>query len=140
MFKSILVILIFLISSCKEKWDPDKQFLKQNEEIRSKKERYEYNVEQNTINRLREYEVTLLYKIKPETPLNKLNDLIGFKYSLLALNNETGTRWERRLYLWQDIIENKRGQTSLEYKICQKEKDFVIITCNEQSIVEVEFL
>jgi hypothetical protein len=42
--------------------------------------------------------------------------------------------------LWKDIIESKWGKASLEYKICQKEKDFVIITCNEESIVEVEFL
>lgn len=140
MFKYILVILFFWVSSCKEKWDPDKQFFRQNEEIRTKKELFEYNLEQNTFNRLREYEVTLLYRINTETPLYKLDDLIGNTYSILALNDETGTRWERRLYLWQDIIENKWGKTSLEYKLCQKAKEFVIITCNDQSIVEVEFL
>lgn len=140
MFKSILVFLFFWISSCREKWDPDKQFMKQNEEIRTQKKHYEYNLELSTINLLKEYETGLLYKLKPEITLRKLNDLIGYKYSLLALNDETGTRWERRLYLWKDIIESKWGKASLEYKICQKEKEFVIITCNEESIVEVEFL
>ena len=39
----------------------------------------------------------------------------------------------------ESIVEAKLGANSLEFKFCEKNRDFVIITLNETNVVNVEF-
>jgi hypothetical protein len=115
-----LLSLTLLVSSCKEQWDPDQQFSRQSEHIRLEQENYKAELESSARNRLNSLESNLLLQIKTGLPNNQFNNLVGFKYLVLAQNRELGQNWERRLYKWEDIVESKWGTSSLEFKFCKK--------------------
>lgn len=139
MSKFVISLYLILIFSCSKKWDPDLQFKLESEQRKAQKEEYRIKSELNAIQGLTDLESDVLAFVKQGLPIYQFNDLIGFKYTLLAQNTDNGRNWERRIYLWEDIVESKWSQNSLEYKLCEKNRDFFIITCNETSIVNVEY-
>ena len=139
MSKLIISLSLILIFSCSKKWDPDLQFKLESEQRNAQKEEYRIKLELNAFQGLTDLESNVLALVKQGLPIYQFNDLIGFKYKLLAQNTSNGRQWERRIYSWEDIVENKWSQNSLEYKLCEKNRDFFIITCNETSIVNVEY-
>ena len=139
MSKFIISLSLILIFSCGKKWDPDLQFKLESEQRKAQKEEYRIKLELNAFQGLTDLESNVLALVKQGLPIYQFNDLIGLKYKLLAQNSSNGRQWERRIYSWEDIVENKWSQNSLEYQLCEKNRDFFIITCNETSIVNVEY-
>jgi hypothetical protein len=138
--KSFLVFPFLLLISCTSKWDPDLQFSQQNEKIRAKQKNYQFQLQQNAINNLRDLESEILLKVRIGTSNEQLNELVGFKYTILAQFLDVGMLWERRIYKWQDIVESKWDTYSLEYKLCKKNRDFIIVTTNEECVISVEYM
>ena len=139
MSKFVISLSLILVFSCSKKWDPDLQFKLESEQRKAQKEEYRIKLELDALQGLTDLESDVLAVVKQGLPIYQFNDLIGFKYILLAQNTDNGRNWERRIYLWEDIVESKWSQNSPEYKLCEKNRDFFIITCNETSIVNVEY-
>lgn len=136
----ILLSITLSVSSCKEQWDPDQQFSRQAEHIKLKQEHYQAELESSAKNRLNSLESNLLLQVKTGLPNSQFNNLVGFKYLVLAQNKELGQNWERRLYKWEDIVESKWGASSLEFKFCKKNRDFFVVTTNDINVVNIEYL
>ncbi|MBT5750260.1 MAG: hypothetical protein HOI39_03940 [Flavobacteriales bacterium] len=136
---SLIFPLLFIIS-CNKKWDPDQQFIEQSEKIRLEHQSYQTQLQQDAIKNLRDFESEILLKVRSGLSIQQFNQLIGYKYSILAQNTTIGKRWERRIYKWDEIIESKWSNHSLEYKECEKNREFFIITTNDVSIIAVEYL
>ena len=136
--KMLLAILFF--SSCSKKWDPDHQFNLQAEKIKIEQSNYQLRLESNAKHKLRSLESEILIIVKHGLPNSQFNNLVGFNYLLLAQNFNTGKQWERRIYKWEDIVKSKWSESSLEYKLCEKNRAFFIVTTNEANVVNVEYL
>jgi hypothetical protein len=115
------------------------QFKLESEQRKAQKEEFRIKSELNALQGLTDLESDVLALVKQGLPIYQFNDLIGFKYTLLAQNTTNGLQWERRVYSWEDIVESIWSQNSLEYKLCEKNRDFFIITCNETNIVNIEY-
>ena len=135
-----LLTSVLLITSCKEQWDPNQQFNRQAESIKLKQENYKLELESSAKRRLNDFESNLLLQVKTGLSNSQFNNLVGFKYLVLAQNKELGQNWERRLYKWEDIVESKWGVSSLEFKFCKKKRDFFVVTTNDFIVVNVEYL
>ena len=140
MFKYSLIFPLILLFSCASKWDPDLQYSKQTEKIRVEQQNYQFQLQQIAINNLRDFESEILLEVRSGTPIHQFNELIGFKYTILAQYINAGTRWERRIFKWEDIVESRWDTYSLEYKLCKKNRDFFIVTTNEEYVVSVEYI
>ena len=138
--KHSLILIFLLISSCNKKWDPDKQFKDQSEKIRLKQQNYQAQLQQDAKQNLREFESKILLEVRKGISIQYFNKLVGFKYSILAQNSNIGKRWERRIYKWSDIVETKWNTYSMEYQLCEKNRDFFIITSNDEIVIAVEYL
>jgi hypothetical protein len=139
MSKIVISLSLILIFSCSKKWDPDLQFKLESEQRKAQKEEFRIKSDLNVRQRLTDLESDVLALVKQGLPIYQFNDMIGFKYTLLAQNTNNGRQWERRVYSWEDIVESKWSQNSPEYKLCEKNRDFFIITCNETNIVNIEY-
>lgn len=135
-----LILTFILLSSCNKKWDPDQQYTQQSEKIRLEQKSYQAQLELVAEQNLMDLESEILLKVSNGISIQKFNKLVGFKYSVLAHNTEIGKRWERRVYRWPDIVESKWNTYSLEYKLCEKNRDFFIITTNDETVIAVEYL
>jgi len=141
MFKSSVVILILLFVSCgNNKWDPDQQYQQQSAAIQIKQNNHLRALEVEADESLRDLESRILLDLKVGENIFRLNDLLGLQYEILAQNFNENNLWERRLYLWENIVSSHWSQNSLQFKLCQKNRDFVILTINRDRIVNVEFL
>jgi len=141
MFKSSVVILILLFVSCgNNKWDPDQQYQQQSAAIQIKQNNHLRALEVEADESLRDLESRILLDLKVGENIFRLNDLLGLQYEILAQNFIENNLWERRLYLWENIVSSHWSQNSLQFKLCQKNRDFVILTINRDRIVNVEFL
>ena len=141
MFKSSVVILIFLFVSCgNNKWDPDLQYQQQSAAIQLKQNNHLRALEVEAVQSLRDLESRILVDLKAGENIYKLNDLLGLQYKVLAQNFIENKLWERRLYLWENIVSSCWSLDSLQFKLCQKNRDFVTLTINGDRIVHVEFL
>ena len=138
--KYSLILIFLLFSSCNKKWDPDKQFTEQSEKIRLDQQNYQAQLQQDAKQNLREFESKILLEVRKGISIQYFNKLVGFKYSILAQNSNTGKRWERRIYKWSDIVETKWNNYSMEYQLCEKNRDFFIITSNDEIVIAVEYL
>jgi len=138
--KYSLILTFILFSSCNKKWDPDQQFTQQSERIRLEQLSYQAQLEGDAKQNLIDLESEILLNVRNGISIQKFNKLVGFKYSILAHNTEIGKRWERRVYRWPDIVESKWNTYSLEYKLCEKNRDFFIITTNDETVIAVEYL
>ena len=136
--KMLLPILFF--SSCSKKWDPDLQFNLQAEKIKIEQSNYQQRIELSAKDKLRLLESEILIIVKHGLPNSQFNNLVGFNYLLLAQNINAGQQWERRIYKWENIVKSKWSESSLEYKLCEKNRDFFIVTTNEANVVNVEYL
>lgn len=139
MSKLTISLFLFFVFSCTKKWDPDLQFKLESEKRKAETEDYQVKLEWEARQRLSNLENDILAKIKQNLPIYLINQMIGLKYTLLAQNIVNGRQWERKVYRWEDIVESKWSQNSLEYKFCEKGRDFFIITSNESNIVSVEY-
>jgi hypothetical protein len=126
--------------SCSKKWDPDKQFSEQVDKIRLKQQNYQTQLLQDAKKNLRDFESEILLKVRNGMSNQQFNQLVGYKYSILAQNSSIGKTWERRIYKWEEIVESKWNTFSLEYKECKKNRDFFIITTNDESVIAIEYL
>jgi len=141
MFKSSVVILILLFVSCgNNKWDPDQQYQQQSAAIQIKQNNHLRALEVEADESLRDLESRILLDLKVGENIFRLNDLLGLQYEILAQNFIENNLWERRLYFWENIVSSHWSQNSLQFKLCQKNRDFVILTINRDRIVNVEFL
>ena len=138
--KYSLILIFLLFSSCNKKWDPDKQFTEQSEKIRLEQQNYQAQLQQDAKQNLREFESKILLEVRKGISIQHFNKLVGFKYSILAHNSNIGKRWERRIYKWSDIVETKWNTYSMEYQLCEKNRDFFIITSNDEIVIAVEYL
>ncbi len=136
----IIFLVVLLFTSCSKKWDPDAQFQLQTEIIKFEKENYQLTLESNTIERLKSLESEIILLVKNGLTKSRFNNLIGFKYLMLAQNIHSGQQWERRVYKWEDIVESKWGINSLEFKLSEKNRNYFIVTINERHVVNVEYL
>ena len=118
MSKLVISLSLILIFSCSKKWDPDLQFKLESEQRNAQKEEDRIKSELNARQGLTDLESDVLAVVKQGLPIYQFNDLIGLKYTLLAQNTDNGRNWERRIYLWEEIVESKWSQNSLEYKLC----------------------
>jgi hypothetical protein len=135
-----ILFLILFLSSCSKKWDPDLQFNLQSEKIRIEQSNYQLRLESNAQDKLRSLESEILIIVKHGLPNSQFNNLVGFNYFLLAQNINGGQQWERRIYKWEDIVKSKWSEDSIEYKLCEKNRDFFIVTTNDANVVNVEYL
>lgn len=135
-----LTIITLLLFSCKKKWDPNEQFEKQTKAIQNEEKIYQTKITHQAKLNLIELEGRVTNALTRGLYKQKLNDLLGNNYNLLAHDQNSNQRWERRLYLWERIVEAKWGANSLEFKFCEKNREFVIVTINEIKVVTVEFL
>jgi hypothetical protein len=135
-----VIIPFLLLISCNKKWDPDQQFNQQSEKIRLEQENFQLKMRQEAMINLREFESEILLGVKSGISNQNFNNLVGFKYSILASNITVGKHWERRLYKWDEIVESKWSLNSLEYQLCEKNRDFFIITINQINVTAVEYL
>ena len=140
MNKFCLILTTFTLFSCKKKWDPDEQFRIQAQTIQIQQKEYQAQLNNKAIINLKEFEREIVTKVRNGLSNQRFNDLVGFKYSLLAHKQKISQRWERRLYKWEDIVNSKWGRNSLEFKFCKKDREFFIITTNQQNIITVEYL
>ncbi len=138
--KYSLIITFLLLFSCSKKWDPDQQFTQQSEKIRLEQQNFQLKMRQEAMNNLREFESEILLEVKNGISNQDFNKLVGFKYSILASNTTFGNHWERRLYKWDEIVESKWSPNSLEYQLCEKNRDFFIVTINQINVTAVEYL
>ena len=129
-----------MLISCTPKWDPNLQFSQQNEKIREEQRNYQFQLQQNAINNLKDLESEIFLKVRIGTPNQQLIELVGFKYTILAQYLDAGKLWERRIYKWDNIVESKWDTYSLEYKLCKKNRDFFIVTTNEKCVISVEYM
>ena len=138
--KYSLILTFILFSSCNKKWDPDQQFTQQSERIRLEQLSYQAQLEGDAKQNLIDLESEILLNVRNGISIQKFNKLVGFKYSVLAHNIQIGKRWERRVYRWSDIVESTWSTNSIEYKLCEKNRDFFIITTNDEAVIAVEYL
>tara|TARA_B110000467_G_C18123047_1_gene368981 strand:+ start:259 stop:681 length:423 start_codon:yes stop_codon:yes gene_type:complete len=134
------LLLILFFSSCTKKWDPNLQFKLQTEKIKSDQENYQLKLETDTKNRMNSLESDILITVKNGLSNRQFDSLVGFKYTILAQNINSGQRWERRIYKWEDIVKSKWSENSMEFKFCEKNRNFFIVTVNESNVVNVEYL
>ena len=135
-----LTIITLLLFSCKKKWDPNEQFEKQTKAIQNEEKIYQTKLTNQAKLNLIELERSVISALTRGLHKQQLNDFLGNNYNLLAHDQNTNQRWERRLYLWESIVEAKWGANSLEFKLCEKNREFVIVTLNETKVVTVEFI
>ena len=141
MLKSSVLIFIFLFVSCgNNKWDPDLQYRQQSAAIQFKQNNHLRALEFEAVQSLRDLESRILVDLKAGENIYKLNDLLGLQYKVLAQNFIENKLWEQRLYLWENIVSSCWSLDSLQFKLCQKNRDFVTLTINGDRIVNVEFL
>lgn len=133
------IILLHFIS-CESKWDPDQQFQQQAASIKFKKEEHNRKVQSDTLESLRQHESEVLLKLQLGINLYEINEILGVKYSILAQNTNNNEFWERRIYLWEDVVAAKWTFNSIQSRICQKKRDFVILTVNQNRLVSIEYL
>ena len=133
-------LLILFFSSCTKKWDPNLQFKLQTEKIKSDQKNFQLKLETDAKNRVNSLESEILITVKSGLSNSQFDSLVGFKYTILAQNINSGQNWERRIYKWDDIIKSKWSEKSIEYKFCEKNRDFFIVTVNENNVVNVEYL
>ena len=138
--KHSLILIFLLFSSCNKKWDPDLQFTKQSEKIQLEHQNYQAQLLHDAKQNLKEFESKILLEVRKGISIQHFNTLVGFKYSILAQNTNIGKRWERRIYKWSDIVETKWSTYSMEYQLCEKNRDFFIITSNDENVIAVEYL
>ena len=141
MLKSSVLILIFLFVSCgNNKWDPDLQYQQQSAAIQLKQNNHLRALEVEAVQSLRDLESRILVDLKAGENIYTLNDLLGLQYKVLAQNFIENKLWEQRLYLWENIVSSCCSLDSLQFRLCQKNRDFVTLTINGERIVNVEFL
>ena len=106
-------LLILFFSSCTKKWDPNLQFKLQTEKIKSDQKNFQLKLETDAKNRVNSLESEILITVKSGLSNSQFDSLVGFKYTILAQNINSGQNWERRIYKWDDIIKSKWSEKSL---------------------------
>lgn len=132
--------LILLFScGCSQKWDPDKQFQLEVQNLKAKREVYKQNRIQEAQRNLSQTKGDLLLNVVRNLPIRELDLLLGYKYKVLAQTAQQGEIWERRQYYWEDIVEGKWGTTSTEYEICERNSVLMIVSINSSEVIGVEY-
>lgn len=136
----LLNLSLFILSSCSSKWDPNHQFEQQAASIKFKQEQHNIRIEAEARKGIRSLESEILLKLQIGVKIYELNQLLGVEYTILAQNISNNQFWESRLYKWENIVKSKWSLNSLEYNLSEKNRDFLILTVNQDRVVNIEYL
>ena len=93
---SFLVLISFLFPSCGNQWNPDLQFEKELVQLNQQKENYLKSQLENSRKNLTELESNLLLELQSGIGIDRLNNLLGFQYNVIASQQAVDSSWEMR--------------------------------------------
>ena len=130
---------LLLLQGCSRKWNPDTQFQTQLKERESHIEKVLQQRETRARQNLLEIERKAFVEVRPGMRETDLNDLMGFRYDVMASLPKENAKWESRRYFMGQFVASKYGYNSLEYQFSTKDRKLFTIIIADGNIRKVEY-
>ena len=133
------LVPLLLIKGCSRKWNPDEQFQTQLNERESHIEKVVLQRETRARQNLADMERRAFVEVRPGMRESDLNDLMGFRYDVMASLPHENAKWESRRYFMGKFVASKYGYNSLEYQFSNKERKLFTVIIADGNIRKVEY-
>ena len=133
------LVPLLLVKGCSRKWNPDEQFQTQLKERESQIEKVLLQRETRAKQNLAEMERKAFVEVRPGMRESDLNDLMGFRYVVMASLPNVNAKWESRRYFIGQLVASKYGYNSLEYQFSNKDRKLFTVIIAEGNIRKVEY-
>ena len=100
---------LLLLQACSRKWNPDAQFQTQLKDRESHFEKVLEQRETRARQNLLEIERKAFVEVRPGMRESDLNDLMGFRYDVMASLPKENAKWESRRYFMGQFVASKYG-------------------------------
>ena len=132
--------MAMVLTACRyNSWDPDKQFAEQQRVQEEAIRKAQIEKSQNSSKNIVRIERDALIRIQSGIPISELNEIMGYRFEVLASIPDAASVWETRRYRVGHLIASHFGQTSKEFEICDQDRELFTLTLANGVVRTVEY-
>lgn len=133
-----IIMMCLTLNAC-VRWDADTNYQKEKQVMEERLLLQKTTEIQNVTLNIEKARSEATRGIRLGLSSSGLQQIAGYRYSLLARISDGDQLWERRRYLLSDVVASRWGSFSMESRMCDKGTELFTITLVNGMVREVDY-